>query len=324
MIRSPYPLAAFLASLLACAGQAFAEGLPHNWPMPPSELERRLAHDNFTIMEVKGAGGGVTGASRLLLRFDDGKTLKAKWKGVPKRTADNYNNCPRKEIASYQLQRWLFDENDYVVPTAAARCLTFDEYRAIDSRPKSNIDGARCVLGILAVWMEDVTAPKKFHDKKRFERDPMYAGYMADFNLLGYLLDHRDGRQGNLLLSTDPADPRVFAVDNGISFDPFPWNFFVTNWNKIHVPWLRRASVDRLRKVDEKTIDELGVVAELAADENGVYRVVEPGPNLDPEDGVRFARGRIQFGLEDEELEDVKKRIRELLEDVDKGKIEVR
>jgi len=313
-----------LASLLFASGHAVAEGTPRNWPLPPHELEKRFATEDFTIREVKGAGGGVTGASRLLIEYPDGKTLKVKWKAVPDKTADGWNNSPRKELAAYELQRWLVDENDFIVPTAVPHCIPIAKYASIRAGAKPSLSGSDCALGVLAVWMEDVTAPEEFWDQKRFATDPLYARYMADFNLLTYLIEHRDGRRGNLLLSSDAADPRVFAVDNGIAFDPLPWNILVANWHKLRVPWLRRATVERLRQVTTAQVKALGVVAELALDQKGVFRVVPAGANLDPEEGVRRKDGHVQFGLTEDEIEDLEERIEELLEDVDKGKIAVR
>ena len=313
-----------LASLLAIPGIAAADGLPRNWPMTPAELEVRFRQQDFKILEVKGAGGGVTGASKLKIEYPDGKVLKVKWKAVPAKSADGWNNSPRKELAAYEVQRWLVDEDDFIVPTLAPHCLSMEEYKPISRDAKPSLTKTSCELGIVAVWLDDVTAPKKFFDAKRFARDPLYARYMADFNLLTYLVDHRDGRQGNLLLSTDASDPRVYAVDNGIAFGPLPWNFLVPNWNKIRVPWLRRESIDRLRKVDKAKLDALGVVAELETDSNGMLHVVAPGPNMDDDIGVRRRDNRVQFGLTEDEIEDVQKRIKTLLKNVDSGKQPVR
>lgn len=315
-----------LSSFFSFAAVASADGLPKNWPMAPSELETRFTTQDFVIKEVKGAGGGVTGASKLKIEYPDGKVLKVKWKAVPEKSADGWNNSPRKELAAYEVQRWLVDENDFIVPTLAPYCIPMEAYKPISKDAKPSFPNSSCELGLIAIWIDDVTAPKTFWDAKRFAKDPLYARYMADFNLLTYLLDHRDGRQGNLLLSTDPADPRVFAVDNGISFDPFPWNFLVPNWDEIRVPWLRRETVERLRKVKEDQIEALGVVAELEIDPAGRYRPVKPTRNFDDEDKKGFRRrgDRIQFGLTDDEIDDLENRIEKLLDRVDNGKQPVR
>jgi beta-lactamase class A len=299
-----------------------AAAMPRNWAMAPSELDRRLAGDDLEILRVASAGGGVTGAAKLTLGFADGATVEVKWKAVPPRSADGWNNSPRKELAAYAVQRWLFDEADYVVPTPIARCIPLERYRPVDARARPSLPGTACVLGVAVLWMRDVAAPARLHDPERFARDPRYARHLADLNLLTYLIDHRDGRRGNFLISTDPADPRVFAVDNGISFDPFPWNFLVRNWHRIRVPWLRRAPIERLRAIGPAELRDLGTLLEMRADARGILRPVRPpGPNTAPSTGARVAPGWVQLGLTGGEIDDLAARVARLLERVDAGEL---
>jgi hypothetical protein len=311
----------FAAALLP-TGEAAA--VPRNWPLPPLELEKRFWDQEFKIQEVKGAGGGVTGASKLKIQYADGKVLKVKWKAVPPKKADGWNNSPRKEIATYVAQRFVVDPDDYMIPTVAPHCLMLEEYKVIDPEAKPSIKGSNCVLGLLAIWMEDLEDPWPFYDEALFKSDPKYARYLSDMNVVLYLVDHRDGRRGNLLRSTDKSDPRVYAVDNGIAFDTFPWNFLVPNWNDLRVPWIRKETVDRLRKIEKGQLERaLGVLAEMETDSSGGLHLVEPTANMGPNKGVRIEEHRIQFGLTEDEIEDVEERLEELLEKVDEGKIKV-
>ena len=297
--------------------------MPRNWPMPPSEFDYRLAFEDFEIREVKSAGAGVTGASRFTVAFPDGEVLKIKWKRFPEKTLDGWNNSPRKELATYRIQRWLFDEPDYVVPTPVPRCIPLAVYAPVDAEAKPSVAGTSCVLGLAAVWMNDVTKADDLDDDDRFEADPQFARHLADFNLLTYLIDHRDGRDGNFLISTDPSDPRVFAVDNGIAFQGFPWNFFVRNWNHIRVPWLRREPIERLRALPPEEIERLGTLFDMEVDAAGILRLKQPTAPLDPDKGARIADGRVQLGLTATEIATLKTRITDLLADVDAGKISV-
>jgi hypothetical protein len=317
-------LAAFL--ILSVAGGAGAAEAPKNWPLPPGELEKRFWDQEFKVLESKSAGAGVTGASKLKIQYPDGQVVKVKWKPVPPLRADGWNNSPRKEIATYLVQKWLVDEADYMIPTLAPHCLTFEEMKAIDaeSEPVASIKGSNCVLGVIAVWLEDVTAPWPFLDEDRFRKDARYAQYMSDFNAILYLSDHRDGRRGNLLLSTLENDPRPFAVDNGIAFDTFPWNFLVPNWFRIRVPWLTHETVEKLRKIRKEDIESLGVVAELESTPGGGLRLVEPTKNIDHKKGVRIANNHVQFGLTRGEIEDLEERLDELFEEIEEGEIAVR
>ncbi|MEB2286249.1 MAG: serine hydrolase [Myxococcales bacterium] len=301
------------------------KALPRNWPMAPSVLDLKLALDDFEISEVKRAGAGVTGASRFTVRFADGRSMKVKWKPFPRPTLDGWNNSPRKEVAAYAIQRWIFDEDDYVVPTTVPRCIPVDVYRVLkDAKP--TLPGSRCVLGLFAAWMEDVAVADDLNDDidERVERDPHYGAHLADMNLLTYLIDHRDGRDGNFLISTDPEDPRVFSIDNGIAFEGFPWNFFVRNWNTLRVPWLRADPVARLRALPPEEVERLSTLFDMDVDAAGIFRLGRRTAPLDPAKGVRIARGKIQLGLTAGEIGRLQQRIAALLADVDAGRVRVR
>jgi hypothetical protein len=90
------------------------------------------------------------------------------------------------------------------------------------------------------------------------------------------------------------------------------------------VPSLRKQTVERLRRVTKADFERLGVVAEVALDDRGIYRAVRPGPNMDPRKGVRITGGHVQAGLSKDEIEDVEERAEGVLKDVDKGKLPVR
>jgi hypothetical protein len=317
-------LLAVVAVVAGSPGIGVTDPVPPNWPARPAELERRFEHQPFTITDVEPVGLASTGAVKLSLEFADGRKIPVKWKPVPEGSLDHWNNSPRRELASYRIQQLFLDEHDYVVPTCALRCIPVEAYEPIRPDARPTLESSRCVLGLLSVWLKDVDAPEPFFDRERFARDALYARGLADLNLLTYLINHRDGKRTNFLTSTHESDPRSFSVDNGISFESFPWNMEATNWNEIHVAWLRKQSIDRLRSVDAARLAELGVVAELVADENGILRPTEPSANTTPHHGVRVKDGRVQFGLTGEGIDEVRKRIAKLLRRVDEGGIPVR
>ncbi len=144
---------------------------------------------------------------------------------------------------------------------------------------------------------------------------------MANMNLLTHLIDHRDSHESNILVSTDTGNRRVFSVDNGIAFDSWLYNFFVSHWNDIRVPALRKESIDRLRGVTRSDLDKLGVLVQMEVDENGVLRPVASDVNWEPSEGVRIRPRAIQLGLTDSEIDEIEERIEELLEKVDEGDI---
>lgn len=346
---------AFVASLASACGGAAARrsGLPQssptnavsiavapeqpfpNWPLPPQDIER-LVMSRDMVAEGLARAGGTTGARKVEVHVvSTGQKLAFKWKpmqakpwyaflpGLPGRL-DGINNSPRKEIAAWKIQSLFLDPSEYVVPTAVPFCASVRKYQFVDPTAHATAEGTDCELGVLAAWLIDVEVPEALFDPERFASDPVYAAYLADFNLLTYLIAHRDGRKGNFLVARDPKRRQVFAIDNGVSFGGIFYNWFVPNWNDIRVPGLRKKSVDRLRKIDKNALrDALGTVAELHLNENRIYENVDPGPTLDEDDGVRIQGDVLQFGLTDDEIEDVEERIDDLLEDVDDGKLPV-
>ena len=61
--------------------------------------------------------------------------------------------------------------------------------------------------------------PSTSSSRRASRPTPQYAANVGRFNLLTYLVEHEDGRAGNILVSKAPEDRRVFAIDNGIAFD---------------------------------------------------------------------------------------------------------
>jgi hypothetical protein len=296
-----------------------------NWPIPPLDAEVTMRSCELSTHYEWPAGGGVTGARKVAFYSPTlGRQFLAKWKAAPRRL-ESWNNSPRRELAAYAVQKLFLDPEDYVVPPSVMRCAPLEEYRLIiDRSAEPTIEGTECVLGNLSLWMENVTIPKVFYDEKRFATDPNYALRMGNFNLLTFIIDHKDGRRGNFLVSKNEADRRVFAIDNGISFDAWIFNYFVQNWNDLRVPALSKHSVDRLREVTPEQVEALAVVAELQVMANGLVESVLPvGAPLSTRQGVRQQDGVIQFGLTADEIDDVMEQIEEVVEGVDDGKIPV-
>ena len=227
----------------------------------------------------------------------------------------------RREIAAYQVQRLVLDPEDFVVPPSVARCLTAEELSKLDRGVKATVRGLSCELGIFSLWLEDVNLPDPLFDQKRFAEDPVYAYYLANFNLLTYLIEHKDGREGNFMIARDGDRPITFSIDNGVSFGGLFFNWFVPNWHKIRVAALRRSSIERLRALQPSDLQALGVVAQLEIDDTGMARPVPAGENFDPRHGARREGRVLQLGLTRDEIEDLEERIEDLLEKVDSGEI---
>ena len=298
-----------------------------NWPLPPQDAAELMAGapiERIDVLSREHAGAGLTGAARLQVHFSEpGVELVLKWKELPPGTLDGINNSPRKEIAAWAIQPLFLDPEDYVVPPSVARCpplaLYREEFQAPEARP--SIEGVDSVCGIASLWIKNVTVPELVYDPSRFLVDPSYAYFMSNFNLLTYLIAHRDGRSGNFLVSKDRARRQVFAVDNGVAFGGMFYNWFVPNWHIIRVPALRKESVKRLRKLDRDDLDVLAVLAQFELDEERDLDRVKPDKPLDPDRGVVFRDGTLQLGLTRAEIEAIWVRIQRLLKEIDAGEI---
>ena len=300
------------------------EDLYPNWPGAPEEVAELMSKGLAENRGEQGAGGGTTGAEKHTIYFPEADVeFDAKWKEVPGRL-DGFNNSPRKELATYAFQRVFLTPEDYVVPASTVRCVPLESYRERHPLASPTVKGTQCALGVLSVWMQDVTVPEVLYDEDRFLSDPQYAYFMSNLNLLTYLIDHRDGRGGNFLVSKDDGRRQVFAVDNGISFGPgVIFNYFVPNWTDLRVAAVRKESIDRLREVRRADLDFLAVVAQLAIDEDGVLRSTPPGAPFDPDSGARERAGSLQFGLTTSEIDGVYARIQKLIQAVDAGHLPV-
>jgi hypothetical protein len=292
-----------------------------NLPAPPTALIDRLREDDFVIASAGDAGGGVMGARKLSLVFPkDDFRADVKWKAAPS-GGDGWNNSPRREIGAYAVQELFLDPDAYPVPPVVARGIALDAYAVVDEKATPNLEGTRCIFGGMAAWLENVSQPEQAFDPKRFSEDPQYAFHFANLNLLAYLIAHRDARSNNFLMPTDPANPRVFSIDNGIAFGGVLYNFFTWHFDEIRIGGLPRRSIDRLRGVSRETLARLGVLAELETDARGVLRAVTPGANLDPTSGTRLGAGRIQLGLTVDEIDAVASRLQDLLARIDAGEL---
>ena len=296
----------------------------NNWPLPPDEAERLFSQAPIELISLEPTSHGVAGALKAKTAFPhDGRRLEVKWKVAPPGTMDGWNNSPRKEIATYFVQRWFLEPQDYVVPTVALRAVPIAAYRRLDPKATPTVDGTQCIVGTLALWLQHTTVPDVLYDQARFGTEPDYAYHLSNFNVLAYLVAHRDGRSGNILVADTDTNRRVFAVDNGISFGGWVYNFLTTNWHIIRVAAIRGEVVRRLRSIHRDALSALATLVELQVDADGLLRPVRAGPPIDPDRGVRITPGRIQLGLTIAEIETAARRISALLERVDEGSLAV-
>jgi len=287
---------------------------------PIQELEQKFKREHFEIFRIRGSRfeGDIT--KRAILRWSDGIPIQVKWKRA-ERGGWAVNNQPRYEIAAYELQKLFLDTEEYVVPPTVGRSLPLDKYQEIEPDVKPTFKNTRCVFFCLQYWLEEVTS-KKIYDKKRFKSDTTYARHLGNMNILSYIIKHNDSNEGNFLISKDPENPRVFAVDNGFAFGNLESNRgFV--WRNIRVKSLPGKTIGRLRKIQKGDLEKtLGVVAQFQI-QQGQLISVSASESLSTRKGVRVANDIVQFGLTKSEINGVFNRIKKLLKQVDSGKIKI-
>lgn len=314
--------------LLSCLClSSAAMGQDSNFEYSVAEIERIFRSGAFEIHEMadlQRAGTGAPGsnlyrAKKATLLLDGNRLMKAKWKTAPA-GGEAFNNQPRYEIAAYELQKLFLEPEEYVVPPTVLASLPVRQYQVIDKKVVPTLYGTRGVIYMMQYWLNNVSQDN-IYDESRFESDPKYARHLGNMNILSYLIKHMDSNIGNFLISTDPENPRVFAVDNGVSFGSEA-SSRGTKWQKLRVRRLPETTIERLRAVSLADLEKtLGVVAQFSL-VRGLFFSVDPTPNLKKSIGLRLEENLIQFGLTDKEIEAVYRRLSKLLRDVDDGKIQ--
>jgi hypothetical protein len=313
-------IAVFAASLLPI-GTAGARSA--NIAFPLVELEQRLDEQPFEILEAKPSRGLKNEVGlKARVRFPDGVEMALKIRPAAP-GASEFNNEPRYELAAYRLQSLFLEPDDYVVPPTALRMLPRSALVAYAPGLRPTFKGSDDVLVVVQYWMENVEGKGDILDKARFATDPEYARRFGEFNLLTYAIKHGDSNLGNVLISTVPGEPRVWAVDNGVAFNS-PESDRGNAWSKIRVDWLPAATMARFGELDrDRLTDALAVLGEWRL-VDGHYQPVTPGENLSKGRGVRTKDDRVQLGLTSLEIRSIERRVESLVKQVDKGKLEVR
>jgi hypothetical protein len=289
----------------------------------PTQAEEMLRTGQFDVKQVRTNSTGIGGSDVFVLEYPGEHTvIKAKW-STSKKGGTGFNTNPRKEIAAFKVQMLFLEPEEYVVPPTVGRCLEDAAVRDLLPKVKGAFEGAPCVFGVLQYWLINVT-DKNVFDAARFESDPAYRRSVADMNLLTYLIDHRDTKQANFLISTDPKRPRAFSVDNGMAFSGFrnPIAYFKEGWAKIIVPALPKKEIERLRKLTRHDLDTLLTVSQYSVTPHGLVEVPATAAISD-EEGVRREGDVIQIGLTRDEVDGIENRLKTLLGKVDRDEIKV-
>lgn len=309
------------AAALALAGPAAGAAQDANILLPVDTAEKRLAVDSFEIIDRRGSRFEGDRTSRVALAYAGGEMMVAKWAPAP-RGGEAFNNNPRYEAAAYQIQKLFLEPNEYVVPPTVIRAFPLSWYRELNAAAEPTLRNTGSVLVVLQYWLFNIAGDDFWHPD-RMESDSAYARHMGNFNLLTYLIHHNDQNQGNYLISAVERNPRVFSVDNGLSFES-EISDRGAPWRRMQVDRLPKATVERIRGLTEADVAaRLATVAQFRVAADGRLVREEPGPPLDENRGIRHVGDVIQLGLTRREIRGVWRRIERLLADVDDGDFEL-
>jgi hypothetical protein len=212
-------LAAVAAAPVAVAGQA-DPATDTNVLFPIEYIEQRLQAPELDIVELdRSRPLEADRARRVVLAGRDGESpMQVHWKPVAP-PGYGFNNEPRYELAAYRFQKMFLAEEEYVVPPTALRAMPIDEYQDVQAFRHPTIRGTRSVLFLLSYWIQNLSVDTVDpYRPEMFELNRSYHHHFANANLLTHLIDHKDGNHGNLLVSRDGLNMRVFAVDNDVAF----------------------------------------------------------------------------------------------------------
>jgi len=290
-----------------------------NVTMHAPRVETLLRDSTFRPVAAQGSRFKGDRTEHVLLAFNDSTAIEVKWAVAP-HGGEAFNNQPRYEAGAYELQKLFLDERDYVVPPTVLRMVPQSVFAASPGlKGEPTFDGGQSVLVALQYWTAGVT-PEDVFNPKRADRDSVYARHLGDLNILTYLIRHRDANKGNMLISADTANPRLFAVDNGVAFNSPPSNRGA-DWQNMRVKRVSAGTAARLRTITDSSLTSvLGVVAQFER-RGDDYVATAIGPNLDKDEGVRRKDSTLQLGLTAAEIDGVRDRLKELVKDIEKGKI---
>ena len=309
------------AALLLLGWAGLAAGSDLNIPVPTEALERQLATEPFRIVTAEisrpKAKGDIT--LKAEISFSGNPPYRVKLRRAEP-GAEDFNNRPRYDLAAYELQKLFLEPDEYVVPPTALRMMPVADLLPYVPQARPTFSGSDDMMVVLQYWLEEVKVVADVYDAAMFASDPGYARHVGQMNVLTYLIEHGDANLGNFLASKAAVSPRVFSVDNGVAF-AYNESDRSDAWKYLRVPRLPADTVARLRSLSREDLHRrLGVLAQWRLD-GGHWVAEPPGPNIAAQRGIRRQDGVVQLGLTKSEIDQVGRRIAQLLKHVDEGRV---
>ncbi|MBD3385667.1 hypothetical protein GF407_12175 [candidate division KSB1 bacterium] len=283
------------------------------------KIEQFLNDDSLSIVVPRAIRFKGDKAKTAVITRPNGFFMRVKLKCAPSGGMET-NNQPRYEVATYKLQKFFLDEGDYVVPPTVIRAFPTDILQKFDPKAEPTFgDMEESICGI-QYWLNSVTSDNIL-ENKRLKVDSLYAKNFANMNILTFIIKHSDSNKGNVLISSDPQNPRLFVVDNGLAFgDTYSQRGY--RWRKLHVDKVPKKSIDRLRQVTHEDLERQLLVVTQFKIVDGTFKKVEPTEPHNRHVGVTKRDDIVQFGLTEKEIDLVYDKIQDLLWMIDHDRLE--
>lgn len=294
----------------------------------PAEVMAILQSRSLRIVGDSDPPTGIQDTRVLTLAATDEQgrevVLRAKWRRhIPH---NNYSN-PRRELAVYYVQRLFLEPHEYVVPPTTGHCFELEHYRAmVDPEAAPSFADSSCVFGYLNYWVEGMQAVFEADragwfdaddgalDEDLFEDNAVYRKRMADINVLGVVVRHRDSHWKQFVISENPDHPVVYLVDNSMVFNG-TGNTDIPDhdYSKPVVPAFSQATLGRLDQALDR-VDDLAVVETFELVDGRLVHV-EPRAATGElgNDGIRWDGHHLFVGLSNVERGIVAGRMRALI-----------
>ncbi len=287
----------------------------------------------MTVLGAAETPQGRQGARILTLALPNqagGFVFRAKWRAHS--TLSTLSD-PRRELGAYAVQRLFLEAHAYVVPPSAGHCFALQAYRRhVDAKARATFPGTDCVFGVLSYWLEHarslddeedaglLTDDERAFDASLFRRMPSYRASAADLNVLTVLIEHGDSHPAQFVVGGRVESPRLYMVDNSLSFGSFRNPSVIEDWSRWLVPSIRRVTWQRLQRVTPAEWSGLAVIEQYEI-RAGLLVHTATGDAANADAGLRWAGRQLQVGLNAREISRVSRQLRALSARVAAGRM---
>jgi hypothetical protein len=309
------------------------EAQPSSACRTASAIDAALRAPELVVLGAAETPQGRQGARILTLALpaQAGRLVfRAKWRAHA--TLSSLND-PRRELGAHAVQRLFLEPHEYVVPPSAGHCFDLAEYRrSVDPAGRATFAGIDCVFGVLSYWLEDgrglddaedagwLSSDQRAFDAAWFRRSASYRDSASDLNVLTFLIEHGDSHPDQFIIGGSAQLPRLYSVDNSLSFGSFRNPTVDEDWSRLLVPSIRLSTVQRLRQLTPEQLSSLTVIEQYRIRDGSLVHGAA-GAAVNAFRPLRWAGRELQIGLTRAEIARVASRLRALTSSVASGRL---